>query len=303
VLQACVQLDLFAALAEGPQDGAALAARMDLPATEANRLLQAAAALDLVARRGGGRYGLGRLGAALVQAPGLLAMIRHHAMLYDDLRDPVALLRRRRADTRLGAYWDYGPRGDSAAYTDLMAASQPMVAAQVLGAVDLRRYRCLLDVGGGDGSFLLEVARVAPGLRLMLADLPGVAEAARTRLGDRASVHGVVLPGALPPGADIVSLVRVLHDHDDDMALRILGGVRAALPAGGTVLVAEPMAGAPGAARVGAYFAMYLLAMGRGRPRTPQELASMLRAAGFERPRLRRTVSPMVAQVLMARAA
>jgi demethylspheroidene O-methyltransferase len=44
---------------------------------------------------------------------------------------------------------------------------------------------------------------------------------------------------------------------------------------GGTLLVAEPMAGAPGRRSMGdAYFGIYLLAMGRGRPRTARELGS-----------------------------
>ena len=69
-----------------------------------------------------------------------------------------------------------------------------------------------------------------------------------------------------PRGADIASLVRVLYDHDDERALAILRAVHRALPPGGTLLLAEPMAGTPGAPRMGdAYFGFYLLAMGGGR--------------------------------------
>src|ERR1700730_3252993 len=46
----------------------------------------------------------------------------------------------------------------------------------------IHRHRCLLDVGGGEGVFLAAVATRAPALRLMLLDLPAVAERARTRL-------------------------------------------------------------------------------------------------------------------------
>ena len=46
-------------------------------------------------------------------------------------------------------------------------------------------------------------------------------------------------------------------------------GPPGALPADGTLLLAEPMAGSRGAEPVGdAYFGFYLLAMGSGRPRT-----------------------------------
>ena len=50
----------------------------------------------------------------------------------------------------------------------------------------------------------------------------------------------------LPKGADIVSLVRVIHDHDDEAALAILNAAWKALPEGGTLLLAEPMAGTAG---------------------------------------------------------
>jgi demethylspheroidene O-methyltransferase len=108
----------------------------------------------------------------------------------------------------------------------------------------------------------------------------------------------------VPQGADIVSLVRVVHDHDDDRALTILRAARAALPLGGTLLLAEPMAGTPGAEPIGeAYFGFYLLAMGSGRARTPAELDAMLRAAGFAAPRLLPTRTPLLARVMVAKAA
>ena len=78
----------------------------------------------------------------------------------------------------------------------------------------------------------------APDLRLMLFDLPPVAERARARFaaaglaGRAAAIGGDFLADPLPPGADVVSLVRVLHDHDDAAALAILRAARRALPAG-----------------------------------------------------------------------
>ena len=320
VLAACVRLRVFDLLGEGPKTAAAVAARTDLPPDAAVRLLEAAAALGLAARRSGGRYGLGPLGAAMVGNPGLAAMVEHHAVLYSDLRDPVALLREGGAAGRTGlaGYWPYAGGGAAAGlgpaevaeYSALMAASQPLVAEEVLGAYDLRRHRCLLDVGGGEGGFLCAAGAAAPDLRLVLFDLPAVADRARARLGAaglsaRASVvGGDFLLDPLPEGADVVSLVRVLHDHDDDGALALLRAARRALPPGGTLLLAEPMSGTPGAEPVGeAYFGFYLLAMGRGRPRTPAETGALLRAAGFAEVRLRRTRTPLLTGVLTARAA
>jgi demethylspheroidene O-methyltransferase len=318
VLLACVRLRLFELLAEGPQDTASLARRCQMSEEAMLRLLGAAASLKLLDRRRGGRWGLGPLGAAMVDNPGVTAMVEHHAVLYGDLADPVALLRRDRGGNGLSGYWPYAETGTPkaltpeqvAAYTTLMAASQPLIAEEVLEAYGFRGHRTLLDVGGGDGSFLRAVGAAHPGLSLMLFDLPAVAERGRARfaaagMADRARCFGGDF-GAdpLPQGADIVSLVRVIHDHDDARALTILRAARAALAKGGTVLLAEPMSGTAGAEPIGeAYFGFYLLAMGTGRARTPEELSAMLGAAGFAEPKLLPTSTPLLVRVMTARAA
>jgi demethylspheroidene O-methyltransferase len=81
----------------------------------------------------------------------------------------------------------------------------------------------------------------------------------------------------------------------------LLRAAREALADGGIVLIAEPFAGTPGAARMGdGYFGFYLLAMGQGRPRTADELSEMLVAAGFSGIRQRRTRRPLLASVMTA---
>jgi len=315
VLLACVRLRLFDLLAEGPQPLERIAHRLSLQPAAAERLLAAAAALDLVQRCGADRYGLGNLGAAMVGNQAVAAMVEHHAALYTDLADPVALLRGEAGDTRLAAYWPYAGRQAApdasrvAPYSALMSASQPLVADELLDAYDLSTHHCLLDVGGGEATFLLRVAQRAPHLQLVLFDLPAVAERARQRftqhgLGKRCrAVGGSFFDDALPTGADIATLVRVLHDHDDDAALRILVAVRQALLPGATLLVAEPMARTPGAEAMGdAYFGFYLLAMGSGRPRSLQELTQLLQAAGFVTVRARATRMPLQTSLLSARA-
>ncbi|MBU8540550.1 methyltransferase [Falsiroseomonas tokyonensis] len=315
VLAACVKLRLFEILHEAPASEAALALRLAVPPEAMARLLAAAAALDLTRRRADGLWVLGPLGAAMIGNPGIAAMVEHHALLYADLADPVALLRRERGGNALSAYWAYAGAAQPEAlgaervadYSALMAASQPMVAAEVLASYDFRRHRVLLDVGGGEGAFLSEVAAAAPDLRLMLFDLPQVAARASARfaargLAGRAQVFGGDFSAdPLPKGADLISFVRVLHDHDDAVVMGLLRAARAALPPGGRLLIAEPMAGTSGAEPMGeAYFGFYLLAMGRGRPRRPEELHAMLSEAGFAASRALPTPTPLLTRLIVA---
>ena len=246
VLFACVRLRLFDMLRDGPQTVETLATRLSLTTSATRQLLAAAAALRLVENRGASRFGLGVLGAATLGNPGITAMVEHHALLYADLQDPVRLLRGEAHGTATGRFWCYAgtdrpdeaSSAETAAYSTLMTMSQALLADDVVDAYPFARHRCLLDVGGGEGTFLATVATRMPRLRLLLFDLPAVAARAADRFaalglaGRAETAGGDFRHDPLPAGADIACLVRVLHDHDDRAALEILRAVHAALPPG-----------------------------------------------------------------------
>jgi demethylspheroidene O-methyltransferase len=316
VLLACVRLRVLDRLHETPCTPSDLAQATGLDVGQAQRLLDAAVALGLVRRRRDGRYALAARGAVVRGDPGLVEMIEHHALVYRDLADPVALLRGEAAPGSLRGYWGYARAADPtslsaadvAAYSRLMALSQPPVAEEIVAAYPFERHARVLDLGGGEGAFLRVVARRHPALALDLFDLPAVAARAQAACAAdgpaaRIRIHGGDFrTGPVPEGADLVTLIRVLHDHDDDAALRILTVARSALAPGGTILIGEPMADAPGAETVGAaYFGFYLMAMGQGRARRPAEIAALLARAGFADFRLHPTALPLRAGVATAR--
>lgn len=314
VLFTCVKLKLFERLQAGPQTTEQLAPFLELSTDVTRRLLDAAVSLKLLERRPGGRYGLGVYGAPLLANPAIAHMIEHHAMLYRDLADPVALLRGDPRGSELSRYWSYSGNGPGdrstpeqvAAYSALMASSMSLIAEDILDAYPFGRHRTHIDLAGGEGAFVQAAART-PGLRSTLFDLPAVAERARARLsaaglGEQVTaVGGDLFKGPLPTGFELATLVRVVHDHDDAQAQRILEAARSVLAPGGVLLIAEPMSGTSGAeAMADAYFGLYLYAMAQGRARTPQELEAMVLKAGFRRVRLARTRRPMLTRLLVA---
>lgn len=316
VLLAIVRLGVLDLLAHAPLSPDGVAEQLGLETDSCRRLLDAAVAVKLLSRRSRGRYGLGMLGAAMRANPGAMAMVEHNALLYADLADPVALLRHRcESSTRLSSYWAYARAGDpaglgseaTASYTALMSASQSLIAEDIIEAYPLERHQRLLDVGGGDGTLLAAVARRVPGLQLAVFDLPSVASEARNRLegmGLSAEIFGgSFFEDELPAGADVVTLVRILLDHDDTSALRILQSIRRSIRPGGTILVAETLCGIRGIEKVtDAYFGMYLMAMGSGRPRSFAALAELLASAGFDGACLVPTRHPMLTSLIKAQA-
>ncbi|HEX8374225.1 MAG TPA: methyltransferase, partial [Geminicoccaceae bacterium] len=195
-----------------------------------------------------------------------------------------------------------------AAYSALMAASQALIAEDILDAYSLTQHRRLMDVGGGEGAFLRAAARAAPDLALTLFDLAPVAERATRRFaeaglsGRATALGGSFLTDALPLGADAISLGRVVHDHDDAAVRTLLRRVHAALPDGGTLILAEPMSDDAGPEPIAdAYFGFYLLAMGSGRCRSPSELGQLLGEAGFAEIRELSTRRPLLTRLITAR--
>jgi demethylspheroidene O-methyltransferase len=315
-LLACVRLQVLERLMENPMRPAELGAQVGLSEDATQRLLSAAGAVELVSLQADGRYRLGGLGAAVVGEPGIRAMVEHNATFYADLADPVALLKGASRPTQLEQYWAYSGDEQAAglqasevsAYSELMAESQRMVAEEVLAVYPVGKRRLLLDVGGGEGAFVEAAANAAADLNISVFDLPAVAERATQRmqrlgLSARFQAHGGnFFTDSLPQGADLVTLVRVLHDHDDAEAMQLLRNIKRSMLPGQTLLIAEPMAGIAHSRAVGdAYFAFYLLAMGRGRARTPAEIASMLEAAGFSNPGVIATNQPVITQLIRAR--
>ena len=314
VLQAFVAFDLAEHLKNGPRTAADLAMRCDIPVQRMTVLCQAAAGLELMRRGKDGRYSLARLGAAVPAVPGLRDMILHHDVLYRDLKDPVAFFRGE-TETELAGFWPYvfGASGEvdpevALRYSQLMSDSQVLVAEETLKAVDFSSCQKLLDIGGGTGAFLSAAGVANPDLTLELFDLPEVAPHAQARferdgLAERATIStGSFRKDSLPSGANTISLVRVLYDHQDETVLDLLAKVFAALPENGSVVISEPMSGGDKPDRAAdAYFSVYCMAMRTGCVRSAARISQMLRQAGFSEITERGTDRPFICRVVTAR--
>ena len=241
------------------------------------------------------RYFLGRLGAEILGVPGLEQMILHHEMFYRDMSKPLELLKSQ-SKTELSQYWPYvlsagGKKEISSkvarVYSDLMASSQALVCQETLRLVDFGKFDVVMDVGGGNGTFLSKLGSRYRKPRLILFDLPEVVESAlkvfdkdvleRTKI-----VSGDFDSSDLPQSATAITLNRILYDHDDDKVNKILKKVWDALPPGGCLIVSEPMSGGNKPSRSGdAYFGFYTMAMTTGQPRSISAHKKLLKLAGF----------------------
>ena len=313
-LYALVKLNTLEHLLDGSLSLEALADRALVPVARMEILLQAGVALKLLRRYRRGRYGLARRGAALLGVPGLTQMILHHDHFYQDMADPVSLLRDQ-VNTKLAQFWPYVfgvtgavPQSVTDDYSLLMEQSQALVSVDTLKMVSLKGVKTLLDIGGGTGAFLAHVARQYATLNLNIFDLPQVRQPAQNRLAeqglkDRISFHeGSFRSDPLPLEADAISLIRVLYDHSDETVQALLKKVYQALPIGGQLIISEPMAGGEAPTRSGdVYFAFYTLAMNTGKARSVAQISALCKETGFVDIKAPKAPRPFITSAVTAR--
>ena len=317
VLYASAKLGLIEKLQSGPKSVDVLARETELYSAKLKDFLDAGTALDLFQALSKDRYALGPLGATLCENPGVMQMVLHHVALYQDLAQPEALLHEGHTPGALGRYWSYSRNSDEAttdasvaAFSELMAESQSMIVEQVLQSCSFRQDKTLLDIGGGEGAFALAIAKANPHLGLTIADLPPVVARAKAKVAEAGLSNQVSGLGgdfrneAIPGEFDVVTLVRILHDHDDEAVLGLLRQAYAALHPAGRLLVIEPMQ-TPGSSgdMLKAYFTMYFLAMGQGRLRRSSEINELLKQSGFQTSKSIPTKLPLITSILEARKA
>ena len=313
VLFALVSLGIPRLLLNGALPTATISRQVGIQSEKLILLLRAAVAIGVLKGAGKDKFGLTRKGAVICGVPGLHEMILHHEAFYRDMANPLSVLKGE-ADTELATVWPYvfgGSEGIDPAvaknYSTLMAESQKLVAADTLRAVNFSGIRRLMDVGGGTGAFLIELAVAEPQIELMLFDLPSVEPAAVQRisaanLADRISLHwGSFRNDPLPSGADAISLIRVLYDHRDETVAELLRVCFAALPPDGRLIISEPMSGGVKPDPItDVYFAFYTLAMRTGRTRSADEISALVRNAGFSVVRCPASSRPFVTSSLTA---
>lgn len=129
-----------------------------------------------------------------------------------------------------------------AAFDRLLASKPPGFVTEVATGYTWPGTR-VVDVGGGSGGHLIAVLATRPDLRGALVERPATAEAARVNLA-RAGLadRTEVIPGdffAGLPAGDVYLLVNILHDWNDEDALRILRRCADAGGPGARMLIVE----------------------------------------------------------------
>jgi hypothetical protein len=298
IVHAAAELRLADLLIEGPLTSADLAARAGAHEGSLRRLLRALAGLGIVQQVGADGFVLTAAGGPLrSDAPdsihGLMTMLCGPEN-WSSWGELVGSVQSGETgwDRAHGASWIefYATRPDrSENFNRAMAEHTRDAAPGIVEAADLSRYREVADVGGGDGTLVIEALRAHPELTAAIIDLPsGLAEAEaaveKAGMSDRCRVAPGDFFDSVPAGSDAYLLKQVLHDWDDHRAADILKTLRRAMVPSSRLLIAERMlpgqVGPPDAPTL--LVDVLMMVVTGGRERTRAEFEVLLARAGFD---------------------
>lgn len=174
----------------------------------------------------------------------------------------------------------FGDHPDERASFDRAMTEGKERRVERLGGIEWRGDETVVDVGGGNGSLLLELLRRHSGLRGIVFDLPETnRDEARLARQDCEFVAGSFFE-RVPPG-DVYILGTVLHDWDDEHAAAILRTISKAAPPGARVLILDSVI-QPGNDPQGAkWLDLLMLVIAGGRERTEAEWRALIEGTGL----------------------
>lgn len=296
MLQVAFRSEIASELAGGPRTSAELAQAAGMHGPSLHRVLRTLTGLGVVSEQPDGRFALTPVGQAAVDME--LARWGFCLDSLDELPRAVAtgktgmeLANGTSIFEYIEQHPDVGPVFDRTMTLIHDGEKQAVVAAY-----DFTGLRRLVDVGGGNGTFMGLLLARYPDLQGVLFDLPPVIGRGAPALAgnaDRCELVAGDFFDSVPTGADAYLLSHVIHDWDEERAVAILRNCRDAMGRDGRLLLVEMVIPPGDAPHPGKMLDMMMLCISGGMERTETEYGDLLGRAGFRLTRVVPTEAPV----------
>ncbi|PSL00767.1 hydroxyneurosporene-O-methyltransferase [Murinocardiopsis flavida] len=308
-----VKLGVIDAMDGDPVSGAELARRTGTDPDALVRLLRLLTGLGIVDSTGDG-FTTTPLGDSLRSDD--TGSMRDLALIYGDpfydawgrFEDVVRTGRESFSTVYGKPFFEYANGEPELARTfDRAMSAGSVFFAEVPRAVELAGVRGIVDIAGGSGALLETLLAAAPEAQGVLLERADVLEPVRRRIegtavADRLDLRTGDFFQAVPEGADLYVLSRILHDWGDGECSSILANCAAAMGPDSRLLIIERPLDPGRPASFASYWDLHMLVVMTGaRERTPDEYDRLLAGAGLV-PAARHPL-PLDMEVLEARLA
>jgi hypothetical protein len=206
-----------------------------------------------------------------------------------------------------GSFAYYEKHPDKARVFDAaMSALSALTGPAAARSYDFAGVSRVIDIGGGHGKVLASILKEHPRLHGVLFDLPRVVEGAAPflageGLAGRCEVVSGDMFASVPSGCDLYLLSHIIHDWDDERAIKVLQSCRRAMGQSARLLILDrvmPERVLPDPMVQGQILTdlVMMVATVGGRERTASEFQALLEAAGL---RLQRIIAMPTADSLV----
>jgi predicted O-methyltransferase YrrM len=296
IVRTAAEFSLADHLADGPLSAQQIAERIGSAPATTDRWMRACAAYGLVAADEHGRFHDTELLAALrSDAP---RSMRAWVMAVTNAGHWLPWLKfgetvrtgHSQAHNALGMdFFDYLEQNPAAAkeFSAGMSSGTSMWAPELAKLVDTNGVRCAVDIGGANGTLLTLLQQHNTELQGIVFDRPNIAQDAKAHVAENGFADRTEVIGgdffAEVPRADLYLLKFILHDWDDEHAVKILRRCREAMEPGGRIAIFEIVVGDDGQDSIGTLFDLNMLTMVNGKERSLEEFDALLQRAGLRR--------------------
>ena len=298
-------------LKDGPKSSEELAQLTDTHAPSLYRVMRALASAGVFGQDEQGRFTLTPVAATLrsdvpnsLRALAIMNLGEERYQAWGDLMHSVRtgeIAFNRVFGMGLWEYYSQHPE-QAKIFDESMANFIAAHNAAVLASYPFSAIDTLVDVGGGNGSFIISALQANPRMKGVLFDLPHVAEQARKRIADaglaeRCEIIGGDIFTSVPEGGTAYILSQIVHDWDDDRAIAILESCHLAMKDKAKLLLVERILPARAEQSVALQRAfmldVHMMATTGGRERTEAEYRALLDTVGFRMTKVVPTQSEM----------
>jgi hypothetical protein len=169
-------------------------------------------------------------------------------------------------------------------FNETMTSQSQKQALAICQAYDFSNAPTIIDIGGGHGLLLSQILEKTPGIEGILFDQQSTVQAVSVipELKGRLYTEAGSFFEGVPKGGDIYVLKHIIHDYDDDYAVKILQNCRDAMHAKSRVLIIDLVLNQSTATFLRTWTDLEMMVLLNGRERTEDEFCELFNSAGLK---------------------
>ena len=184
------------------------------------------------------------------------------------------------------AYFRNNPE-DATVFNNSMSGITAALNESLRSVYDFSKFNTVVDVGGGHGGLIKEILKSNPNAKGILFDAAEVINGSRERLAeaglsDRCEAVAGDFFKAVPEGGDAYVMKWIIHDWDDERAIKILKNCRAQMGLNSRLIIVDCVVPETNEPHFSKFIDLNMLVMTGGKERTAKEFATLLEASGFK---------------------